>query len=644
VRMGWRDVRYFSRMTSAPLPPPSVPRLPARTFLLDVPFPMRGAAQAAGATWDGELKAHVWRGAVLPRPLRPFGAHPFSLEWARELEINEEEPPAHEPLGGLVPRPHQVDAIKAILAAARARRSGFLLADDVGLGKTVTALKGALHLPGVDSILVVCPLAVIPHWRQTVLHLGDQGKRITILNYDRLARLFEAPPPKRRKSRKPARKVSKRTANKRLAAKGELTMAFDVVIFDESHRMRNVQTQRARFGARLQQGAAFTLWLSATAGDDPLRLAYLAPILAESTGATVTDLAEYEAWCAEQGIGVTRGAFGQWLWDREGPTAAADLERVRGWLFDGKPAVGLRRRPEDIAGWPEVLRVPAPITLEGESRALYDKEWRAFRRALRLTPRGARSSANALVARLRFRQKASLLRVPGTIALAEELLENGRQVAISCEFLETLQAIREGIEKAGHACAVIHGQMASAERERERLRFQRGEGPVVVYTVTEAISLHAGDTLARGNTVPRANILADCRYSPIACAQVEGRCHRDGQHATVYYAYAEDTVESDIVQTVIGKLRTMKTMIGDDTTALAEVEALLTGERAGELPDEWDDGDDVEELDDATDVEEVDEGEDVPDVPDVPDVGDVEPTPGAQYELGLLAEESPPRR
>ena len=39
--------------------------------------------------------------------------------------------------------------------------------------------------------------------------------------------------------------------------------------------------------------------------------------------------------------------------------------------------------------------------------------------------------------------------------------------------------------------------------------------------------------------MPRANILADCRYSPIACAQVEGRCHRDGQHATVYYAYAD---------------------------------------------------------------------------------------------------------
>jgi hypothetical protein len=221
-----------------------------------------------------------------------------------------------------------------------------------------------------------------------------------------------------------------------------------------------------------------------------------------------------------------------------------------------------------------------PVALDSEARALYDEEWRVFRRAMQLGGRTPKDRTNALVARLRFRQKASLLRVPGTIAVAEDLLENGRQVAISVEFRETQEAIRAGIEAAGHACAVIHGEQSTVERERERLRFQRGEAPVVVYTVTEAISLHAGDTLAGGNRIPRANILADCRYGAIACAQIEGRCHRDGQHATVYYMFAEDTVEEEIVQTVVGRLRTMKTMIGDDTATLAEIEALLMGARS----------------------------------------------------------------
>ncbi len=552
-----------------------------RTFLLDVPFAMRGAAAAAGAMWDKELAAHVWRGAELPPALHAYGAQEFSLEQFRELELNNEDPAPREPLGGLEARPHQTQAIKAILLAARAERCGFLLADDVGLGKTLSALEGVFHLPNVESVLIVCPLGVVSHWRQTIRHVGDHGKRIVILNYERLARLFEAPPPtSRRKSRKPARKVSRRTQNKRLAAKGELTMAFDCVIFDESHKLRNVTTQRARFAAKLQLAAQFTVWASATAGEDPLKLAYLAPLLARVTRSKVTDLDDYEAWCAEQGIGVTRGAYGQWSWDRESPTAAQDLERVRQWLFEGTVPAGIRRRPEDIAGWPEVQRVPMPVALDGDERALYDEEWRAFRRSLQLAGRTPKDRGNALVARLRFRQKASLLRVPGTIALAEDLLDNGRQVAISVEFRETQEAIRAGIEKAGHACAVIHGEQSAGERERERLRFQRGDATVVVYTVTEAISLHAGDVLASGNRVPRANILSDPRYSAIACAQIEGRCHRDGEHATVYYMFAEDTIEEDIVQTVIGRLRTMKTMIGDDTATLAEIEALLRGEGA----------------------------------------------------------------
>jgi superfamily II DNA or RNA helicase len=554
-----------------------------RTFLLDVPFALRAAASAAGATWDTELKAHVFRGVELPRGLRAFGAPAYSLESARELELNEEALPAREPLGGLEPRPHQREAIKAILRAERAERCGFLLADDVGLGKTVSALKAALHLPEIESILIVCPLGVISHWRQTILHLGDQGRRVVVLNYDRLARLFEAPPPAASRARaKKKRKVSKRTRNKRLAAKGELTMAFDCVIFDESHKLRNVTTQRARLAAKVQQAAAFTIWASATAGEDPLRLAYLAPLLAQATRSKVADLAEYEAWCETQGIGVTRGAYGQWSWDRESPTASEDLERVRRWLFEGIIPVGIRRRPEDIAGWPEVQRVPMPVALDSDAQELYDEEWRAFRKAMQLGGRTRKDRGNALVARLRFRQKASLLRVPGTIALAEDLLENGRQVAISVEFRETQEAIRAGMEKAGHSCAVIHGEQSATEREKERLRFQRGQAPVVVYTVTEAISLHAGDALAGGNPVARANILSDPRYSAIACAQIEGRCHRDGQHATVYYMFAEDTIEEEIVQTVIGRLRTMKTMIGDDTETLQAIEALLAGERMDE--------------------------------------------------------------
>jgi hypothetical protein len=36
----------------------------------------------------------------------------------------------------------------------------------------------------------------------------------------------------------------------------------------------------------------------------------------------------------------------------------------------------------------------------------------------------------------------------------------------------------------------------------------------------------------------------DLRWSPIQMARIEGRCHRDGHFAQVFWAYANGTIES----------------------------------------------------------------------------------------------------
>jgi hypothetical protein len=58
-------------------------------------------------------------------------------------------------------------------------------------------------------------------------------------------------------------------------------------------------------------------------------------------------------------------------------------------------------------------------------------------------------------------------------------------------------------------------------------------------------------------------------------AQIEGRCHRDGRFAQVYWTYADDTVEEKIARVVAGRIQSMKEMIGDDTETLREIENLL---------------------------------------------------------------------
>jgi hypothetical protein len=59
-------------------------------------------------------------------------------------------------------------------------------------------------------------------------------------------------------------------------------------------------------------------------------------------------------------------------------------------------------------------------------------------------------------------------------------------------------------------------------------------------------------------------------------AQIEGRCHRDGRFAQVYWTYADATVEEKIARVVAGRIQSMKEMIGDDTETLREIESLLS--------------------------------------------------------------------
>jgi hypothetical protein len=520
---------------------------------------MRAIASAGGARWDATRSVFVHRGE-LPAALVPFRSAPFSWERHVERELNGAPPlPVEEPKGSIVLRPHQAIAVSAILLAVKERRAGFLLADDVGLGKTITAWDAILQMPATNRVLIVCPLAVVAHWRRTIEAMGNPGKDVVILNYERLGKLFDVTPEARKKIR-----------TKKGLARAGTAAELDVIVWDESHRCKNPSAARSKLAVKLNARASFALWLSATAGQNPLELSYLAPLLASVTKSRASDLKDFEQWCIDEKLGVTRGAYGKWEW-RGDPK---DCEKVRALLFDGRVPAGIRRRPEDIAGWPEINRILTPIELDPSARALYDQAWTAFRRDMELTPRG-RDPKSALAATLRLRQKSSLIRVPGTVELARELLDNGHQVAISVAFIETLGAARGELEADGIVCAAIHGGVPAGEREEERLRFQRGEAKVVLFTVEEGISLHEGE-LDGVPRVPRSEVIHDLRWSAIQTAQIEGRCHRDGRFAQVYWAYADGTIEEQIAMVVARRIQSMKGMVGDDVETLREIERLLT--------------------------------------------------------------------
>ncbi len=466
----------------------------------------------------------------------------------------------------LIPRPHQRSARDAILAARAAGRTGFLLGDTTGLGKTLSVWSAVAAMPERE-VLIVCPKGAMPQWRRTIALSGLGEKAVTLTNYERTKTLMAPPPASNRRST--------RAKNNALARHGTPKRTWPLVIFDESHRIRNPYAQQSLVCRQIAEAAAFTIYLSATAGQAPHELSYLGRLLGEAAGQPSETLAEFRVLMQRLGIGRAKGRWTNWTWDANPRdcTVMADL------LFKGARAIGLRRRPGDIAGWPEVQRALSAVALTPSERRLYEATWREFRREWGLLGGSTRKPAG-WAADLRFRQKASLLRVSGTTVFADLLMEEGHAVAISVAFLETAAALVEALRGAGWRADAITGAQSGEANEAVRLAFQTGGLDAVVFTVTESISLHAHEL--PGGEKPRALIVHDLRHSAIQLTQIEGRCHRDGQQATIHYALAEGTVEESIAATVVGRMAAMDAMAGEDTTLIDAIAQAIAAVQAAE--------------------------------------------------------------
>jgi len=543
-----------ARKPAAPSRTPVRPGPGQRLWALEVPFEARQAATYLGARWDPARRCHVYVGADLPAELAGWLPAPFS--WAAWQAADETgEWPDLPGDGSFSLRPHQIEAAAQMAAAHQLGRPQWVLADDLGLGKTLSAIAGIQALPpALRNVLVIAPLSVIPAWRDTLQRYGTGGRRWCIVSTDSLKQLLTVPPSAQ------AAKTTK-VRNKRIVDQGRPTVPWNVIALDEAHRAKTPTAQRTRAFRTLSKGA-FTVAMSATLGSNPLELSYLSPTLAHVTGSKVSDLAEFEAWAQSQGFAVERGEFGKWTWD-DNP---ADLERLRQLLFtpppDGtKVPVGLRRRPTELAGWPDQDRLLRPIELNVEQQRLYDAAWTEFRRELHLARQGG-DPAGGFAATLRFRQKASLLRVDATVQAIVDLVEDGYQPVVSVAFLETLDAIMDGLDRRRIAAVSIDGSMAPGDREQQRAAFQTGQAQTIVHTLTEGVNLHASEHGANG--APRVTVVADPRPSVLQARQLEGRAQRDGQRAPAIYLYAAGTVETKVVRRLVERLIAMATLHGDN--------------------------------------------------------------------------------
>src|SRR5690606_26799725 len=184
-----------------------------RLWVLDVPY----GTQVDDATWHPAVKTHLYVGPTLPAHLAPYAPGAYTLGRFIENTLNPDDPtPNPEPTYALEPRRIQFEAADAIAERAAAGGRLFLLADEPGVGKTISAVLGATaagDLRGATRVLVVAdrPAAItIGHWCRTITALGDGGLDWVVITWDRLEKVKDH--------------------------------AWDVIIADEAHALRRTTT------------------------------------------------------------------------------------------------------------------------------------------------------------------------------------------------------------------------------------------------------------------------------------------------------------------------------------------------------------------------------------------------------------------
>ena len=273
--------------------------------------------------------AHTLHDDVLPTPTRRLS------EEAGKFKNPDPKKGMHGALH------HQIEGAERILHAFDNISDGFLLQDEAGLGKTVTAMLAAQE-SGAKRVLIVTPSSGKDNHLANWKHVGGLfGKDVQYYKDGDLSQegthvatyldLF-----KTEKTIDPY--TGKETKTVKLRPEFD-TNKFDLVIFDESHNMQKPESSFAQAGCMLQERCDKALYMSATPFTQLTNAHYLRKLGWFKNGD------EFTEWAQNAGAKVVRSneTNGALPYKMTNPNSAVPLVTVSALMH--VQGVGCRRQP-----------------------------------------------------------------------------------------------------------------------------------------------------------------------------------------------------------------------------------------------------------------------------------------------------------
>lgn len=448
--------------------------------------------------------------------------------------------------------------LRAVLRVLRDMRGRAVLADEVGLGKTIEAgviLKEYIVRGLARSALVLAPAALTEQWRSELRDKVDIDCHVYTGGdvWHEQERII----------------TSLDTARRPEHAEALQSKVWDVVIVDEAHRLKNRNTRSWQLVDGLQK--KYLLLLTATPIQNDLEELYNMMTL------------------LQPGLLQTYNAFKrEFVQDKRSPKRTEQLRRRIGQV--------LVRTTRAASGLPLPRRLvhSVSVPLHRQERDFYERVV-AFARSV-FVQGGDRTNMLPLILLLRelcsspeaVRRTLQTLAAPGRLSAdegrraAELAAEAGRlcgrsskiQAAVRwvqatsepaivfTQFRATQAALADALRQHLLPVALFHGGMDTEERRASLERFRRDGGVLIS---TEAGS--EGQNLQFCRTV----INHDLPWNPMRVEQRIGRVHRLGQTRDVLIVnlIAPATMEMHVFRLLHEKIRLFEQVIGDLDVILA---------------------------------------------------------------------------
>lgn len=455
---------------------------------------------------------------------------------------------------------HQKEGIKFLLS-----RNGCILADDMGLGKSIQSIIAALE-SGAKKILVVSPSSAKINWEREINVFCEdtaivEGKKwrdakFTIINFDILKNFHTLQKPKvKKKGEEPAEEI----LNRHLVEAG-----FDLAIVDEAHNLKNNDSIRGKIMVKLSANIPKVWLLTGTpVANRPMDFFNLLTIIKSPLAKNWKYYAQ--RYCdAKRFYKTLKNGQRKQIWLTDG---ASNLDELASKTKDSI----IRRLKKDVLDMPDKVVIPTYHELSDKEWKAYDNLWDEY-----LIKRAEMGKKNGnlqkdLVELILLRQFIAAAAIPHTIEMVENAIEMGRKVIVFTSFTEELQILQNYFGKM----AVSHnGPMSTKAKQRSVDEFQTN--PKVKIFIGNIKSAGVAITLTEATVV----IFNSFSWVPGDNEQAEDRAFRIGQKndVTVYYQLFLDTISIRMWNILQNKKDVIATIMGDKKLDEEKIIALMTEE------------------------------------------------------------------